>query len=77
MMKGRRMFSAYRSPVGTTFAGAFLLSLPLLLACTPRVEVAAPEKPITINLNIKLDANVRVQLEEAASKDIKENPELF
>jgi len=76
-MKGRRMFSAYRSPVGTISTCALLLSLPLLLACTPRVEVAAPEKPITINLNIKLDANVRVQLEEAANKDIKENPELF
>lgn len=54
-----------------------LLCLPLAVACTPRVEVATPEKPITINLNIKLDANVRVQLEEAADKDIKANPELF
>ena len=24
-------------------------------ACTPRVEVAAPDKPITINLNVKID----------------------
>ena len=26
----------------------------ILGACTPRVEVAAPDKPITINLNVKI-----------------------
>lgn len=45
--------------------------------CAPRVEVTAPEKPITINLNIKLDAEVRLKLEDAAKKDIKTNPEIF
>ena len=39
--------------------------------------VLAPEKPITINLNIKLDADVRVKLEEAAKKDISANPNVF
>ena len=54
-----------------------LLLLTGILGCTPKVEVAAPEKPITINLNIKLDADVRVKLEEAAKQDIKENPDVF
>ncbi len=49
----------------------------LLGACTPTVQVAAPKEPITINLNIKLDADVRVRLEEAAKKDIKTNPGIF
>jgi hypothetical protein len=48
-----------------------------LVACTPTVEVAAPREPITINLNIKLDADVRVRLEEAAKQDIKSNPGIF
>jgi hypothetical protein len=43
-------------------------------ACTPKVQVQAPKKPITINLNIKLDANVRVQLEEKAKEDVGNNP---
>ena len=47
------------------------------LGCTPKVAVEAPEKPITINLNIKLDADVRVKLEEAAKKDIEANPNVF
>ena len=46
-------------------------------ACTPTVQVAAPKEPITINLNVRLDAEVRVKIEEAAEKDISENPDIF
>ncbi len=49
----------------------------LLAACQPTVKIEAPEKPITINLNIKLDAQIRVKLEAAAAQDIKANPEIF
>lgn len=49
----------------------------MLLGCEPTVRVEAPKEPITINLNIKLEAEVRVKLEEAAKEDIEENPELF
>lgn len=45
--------------------------------CTPTVKVEAPQEPITINLNIKLDADVRVRLEEQAREDIEENEEIF
>ena len=47
------------------------------LACTPTVKVEAPKEPITINLNIKLDADVRVRLEETAKKDVQSNPGIF
>lgn len=44
-----------------------------ICACTPRVEVAAPEKPITINLNVKIDHEIRLKvdkdLDEVLSKD--------
>jgi len=46
-------------------------------ACTPTVEVKAPTEPITINLNVKLDAEVRVKIEEQAEKDIEANPDVF
>lgn len=39
-------------------------------ACSPTVKVQAPKEPITINLNIKLDADVRVKLEQQAKEDI-------
>lgn len=55
----------------------FVLSLFILNGCTPTVKVEAPSEPITINLNIKLDADVRLKLEETATNDIQQNPELF
>ncbi|MCW5731555.1 MAG: YnbE family lipoprotein [Alphaproteobacteria bacterium] len=48
-----------------------------LAACQPSVRVEAPKEPITINLNIKLDADVRVRIEEQAREDIKANPNIF
>ncbi len=54
-----------------------LLAALLLAACQPTVKVEAPKEPITINLNIKLDADVRVKLEEKAKEDIQANPNVF
>lgn len=48
-----------------------------LLGCQPTVRVEGPREPITINLNIKLDADVRVKLEDQAREDIKANPAIF
>jgi hypothetical protein len=45
-------------------------SVALLAACTPTVAVTAPKEPITINLNIKLDADVRLRVEEKAKEDV-------
>ena len=47
------------------------------LGCSPVVRVEAPREPITINLNIKLDADVRVKLEDQAKKDVAKNPDIF
>ena len=49
----------------------------LMTACTPTVKIEAPKEPITINLNIKLDADIYVKLEEQAKKDIESNPDVF
>ena len=48
----------------------------LLIAasCSPTVKVEAPTEPITINLNIKLDADVRLRLEEVAKEDVRTKP---
>lgn len=62
---------------GRHLAVAGALVILALAACTPKVQVEAPKEPITINLNVKLDAEVRVKLEEQADKDIQANPEIF
>ena len=54
---------------GTIRIGAEVLAWVALLltsgACTPRVEVAAPEKPITINLNTAASSVFALSLDEA------------
>jgi hypothetical protein len=55
-------------------AGAALL---LAGACQPTVKVEAPEKPIVINLNVKIEQEVRVKIEEQARDDITKNPDIF
>ncbi len=48
-----------------------------LAGCAPTVKVEAPKEPITINLNIKLDADIRVRVEDKAKEDIAANPDIF
>ena len=59
--------------------GSRFVTIALLtsLGCSPVVRVEAPREPITINLNIKLDADVRVKLEDQAKKDVAKNPDIF
>jgi hypothetical protein len=54
-----------------------MLLVCLAAGCSPVVRVEAPREPITINVNVKLDADVRVKLEEQAHKDVVKNPEIF
>ncbi|WP_284205425.1 YnbE family lipoprotein [Psychromonas marina] len=43
---------------------SILTGLFLLSACTPRVELAMPSEPITINLNVKIDHEIRVKVDK-------------
>ena len=46
-------------------------------ACTPTVRIEAPDKPITINLNVKIDQEIRVKLDKDIDSLIKDNPDIF
>lgn len=41
-----------------------LAFLALLPACTPTVQVAMPTEPITINLNVRIEHEIRVRVEK-------------
>lgn len=45
--------------------------------CTPRVEVAPSDKPITINLNVKIDHEIRVKVDKELDKVLSEQSGLF
>ena len=70
------MTPTHAGPVTQSLAAALLAGL-LLAACQPTVKVQAPPEPITINLNIKLDADVRLRIEKQAEEDIAANPDIF
>jgi hypothetical protein len=66
-----------RCTEGWRIATGILMTAGALIACQPRIALEAPKEPITINLNVKLDADVRVRLEERAKEDIQRNPDIF
>jgi YnbE-like lipoprotein len=54
--------------------GAFAL---LSAGCTPTVKVEPGDKPIVINLNVKIEQEVRIKVEDDAKNLIKKRPDLF
>ena len=56
---------------------ALLAAPALTTACTHTVKVEAPTEPITINLNVKIDQEVRVKLDQEVEDLIADNPDLF
>lgn len=45
--------------------------------CSPRVEVTPSDKPITINMNVKIDHEVRVKVERDLEQVINKDSDLF
>jgi hypothetical protein len=55
----------------------YLIAFTLLNSCTPRVEVAPPKEPITINLNVKIDHEVGVKVDKDLENVISKDSGLF
>jgi len=53
------------------------IAVAVLAACQPTVKVEAPDKPITINLNVKIEQEVRIKVEKEAEELLKEKKDLF
>jgi hypothetical protein len=48
-----------------------------LSACSPTVQIAPPDKPITINLNVKIEHEIRVKVEKDLENVISAKSGLF
>lgn len=66
-MSYRRLFAAL----------ATMALITPIVACAPSVKVEAPDKPIVINLNVKIEHEVRVKVEKDLDKALSSNPGLF
>jgi hypothetical protein len=58
------------------------MTVPILLVfgsfgCSPTVQVAAPEKPITINLNVKIQHEILVKVDKELDSVLSEDSGLF
>ncbi|GMV62501.1 MAG: hypothetical protein AMXMBFR74_16690 [Parvibaculum sp.] len=62
----------FRFALLTALGSSFLLS-----GCNPTVKIEAPDKPIEINLNVKIEQEVRVRVERDLDELLAENPDLF
>ena len=54
-----------------------VLMLAAVAACAPTVKIEAPDKPIEINLNVRIEQEVRVKVERDLEKAIADDPALF
>jgi len=57
--------------------GFVLLATVFGAACAPTVKIEAPEKPIQINMNVKIEQEVRVRVEKDLEQEFASNPALF
>ena len=61
---------------------ALAVSLPLIMAlllaaCQPTVKIEAPDKPIVINLNIKIEQEIRIRVDKALDNLLEDEEGLF
>jgi hypothetical protein len=52
-------------------------ALALLAACTPKVAVEAPKEPITINMNIKIEHEIRIKVDKELDQLFDQKSDLF
>ncbi|NTU93461.1 MAG: YnbE family lipoprotein [Chlorobiaceae bacterium] len=58
-------------------AGLLLMASLLATACSPTVRVEAPDKPITINMNIKIDHEIRVKVDRDIDSLVEKRKDIF
>jgi len=49
----------------------------MLTGCTPRIEVAAPKEPITINMNVKIEHEIHIKVDKDVETLLKSRSDLF
>lgn len=53
------------------------LGLASVAGCTPRVAIEAPKEPITINMNIKIEHEIRVKVDKDLEQVFADKEDIF
>ncbi|NQV70543.1 MAG: YnbE family lipoprotein [Pseudohongiella sp.] len=48
-----------------------------IAGCTPTIQIAVPNEPITINLNVRIEHEIRVKVEKELDDIFSEDSALF
>lgn len=59
------------------WATVAMMALWLLAGCTPKVQLEAPKEPIVINMNIKIDHEIRVRVDKDLDEVISDQQDIF
>ena len=65
-----------RAPIRIRLAAA-AFALTCGAGCTPKVAVEAPKEPIVINMNVKIDHEIRVKLDKDLDQAMADDKEIF
>jgi hypothetical protein len=72
-----RHWLAHGSARRLALIGALAAALLPFIACTYKVQVEAPKEPIVIDLNVKIEHEVRIRVEKDIDELIDERQDLF
>lgn len=53
-----------------------VLAVSVLIGCTPTVKIEPPDKPIVINLNVKIEHEIKIKVDKELD-NLLENEQLF
>ncbi len=56
---------------------AILIVATGLVACSPQVKVVVPDKPIEINLNVKIEHEIKVSVDKELDELFDDDSDLF
>ena len=54
-----------------------VVTLPALAACSPTVRLEAPKEPIEINLNVRIQQEVRIRIDRELDDLFEEKDDIF
>ncbi|TFZ50705.1 YnbE family lipoprotein [Serratia proteamaculans] len=54
-----------------------VLGTSMLSGCVPRIEVATPKDPITINMNVKIEHEIHIKVDKDVENLLKDQSGLF
>lgn len=58
--------------------GPYVVLCTLILSgCVPRIELAAPKEPITINMNVKIEHEIHIKVDKDVENLLKNQNDLF